>query len=76
MANSKSNRGLASANEETRRRVAKAGGQAAQASGRAHRLTTEERRRGGRNSPGNFAHRSQAEIKSIAHKGGLASHGR
>lgn len=48
------NRGLASADEETRERVAHEGGVAAQQSGHAHKLTEDERSKGGSNSGGNF----------------------
>lgn len=43
-------RGLASADESTRRRVAQMGGRASYLSGRGHRLTNEERSKGGKNS--------------------------
>ncbi|MFA6422648.1 MAG: general stress protein [Candidatus Buchananbacteria bacterium] len=45
-------RGLASADMATRERVASEGGKASQRSGRAHRLTLEERRKGGQASHG------------------------
>lgn len=45
-------RGLASADPLTRERVARAGGKASQRSGKAHKLTPEERRRGGESSHG------------------------
>ncbi len=45
-------RGLGSATQETRERVAREGGKAAQRSGKAHKLTTEERRKGGQSSRG------------------------
>lgn len=70
----KTRRGLAGANPTTRKRVASAGGQAVQASGRAHILTPEERRRGGQHSPNNFSHLSQREVQKIARRGGLAAH--
>ncbi len=76
MAERKSTRGLASADKETRQRVASRGGQSAQASGRAHKLTNEERRRGGMNSPGNFANRPEQEVREIARRGGQAAHTR
>lgn len=69
-------RGLAATDEATRARVARLGGQAAQRSGRAHKLTLEERRRGGRHSSGNFRNRPAAEVKQIARQGGLASQSR
>jgi len=47
-----SKRGLASADTPTRERVARAGGEASQRSGRAHKLTLDERRRGGQSSHG------------------------
>ena len=48
------------------------GGQAAQQSGNAHQLTTEERSKGGQNSPTNFANRDPEEVRKIASKGGKA----
>lgn len=71
----KQKRGLASADEETRRRVAQMGGRAAQASGRAHRLTKEERIMGGRHSSGSFDKRPHEEVQEIGRKGGRASQG-
>ena len=80
-------RGLASADEATRRRVAsqggravsqdpehmseigKKGGQAAQQSGHAHRLTDEERSRGGTMSGGNFAN-DPLRAREAGRKGG------
>lgn len=56
-----SKRGLASANMATRERVASEGGKASQRSGRAHRLTPEERRRGGQSSHGG-GRRSEMEM--------------
>jgi len=47
-----SKRGLASADMETRERVASEGGKASQRSGRAHKLTLDERRKGGQSSHG------------------------
>lgn len=69
----KRKRGLASANEETRKRVASQGGRAAQSSGHAHILTSDERSRGGKNSPGNFAKRPKDEVQKIGRKGGKSS---
>lgn len=58
--------------EEKQREIASKGGQAAQSSGHAHRLTDEERRRGGQNSGGNFANRPTEEVQAIGRKGGQA----
>ena len=69
-----SKRGLAAADEVTRREVASKGGRAAQESGHAHHLTHEEKMRGGQHSPGNFANRSRDEVQAIGRKGGIASH--
>lgn len=74
MAQEKSKRGLASADEETRREVSKMGGKASQQSGHAHKLTDEERSRGGRRSSGNFANRPKEEVSEIGRRGGEASH--
>lgn len=67
-----SNRGFAAMDEEKQRDIASKGGQAAQASGHAHQLTDEERRRGGQNSGGNFANRPTEEVQAIGRKGGEA----
>lgn len=74
MANNNDKRGLASADEETRARVAHEGGKAAQESGRAHKLTEEERSRGGKHSSGSFDKRPREEVQEIGRKGGKASH--
>ncbi len=73
MAETKSKRGLASADPETRRRVAQKGGKAAQASGRAHQLTREERSRGGKNSSGGFQSMTPEQVREYARQGGKAS---
>lgn len=57
---------------EQQRRIASEGGQAAQESGHAHKLTAEERSRGGQNSGGNFANRPTEEVQDIARRGGKA----
>lgn len=71
----KPKRGLASADEETKKRVARQGGKAAQASGHAHKLTDEERSRGGKHSSGSFDKRPREEVQAIGRKGGKASRG-
>lgn len=58
--------------DEKQRDIASKGGQAAQTSGHAHRLTDEERKRGGQNSGGNFANRPVEEVQAIGRKGGQA----
>ena len=58
--------------DEKQRDIASKGGQAAQSSGHAHRLTDEERKRGGQNSGGNFANRPTEEVQAIGRKGGQA----
>ena len=68
MANA-SKRGLASADEETRSRVARVGGVAAQQSGHAHRLTDKERSKGGSNSGGNFKN-NPSRAAEAGRKGG------
>lgn len=70
-----SKRGLASADEDTRERVAHQGGKAAQASGHAHKLTSQERSKGGKHSSGSFDQRPREEVREIGRKGGRASHG-
>lgn len=67
---SKQKRGMAAASPETRARVASIGGKAAHASGRAHKLTIAERRRGGQNTQSNFKNRSNAEVAELGRKGG------
>lgn len=68
-------RGFAAMDDDRQREIASQGGQAAQSSGRAHRLTPEERSRGGQHSGGNFANRDRKEVVEIGRKGGQASHG-
>lgn len=67
-----SNRGLASADEKTRERVAREGGEARKSQGVDY---SELGRKGGRsqgrqNNPGNFANRSREEVEEAARKGG------
>lgn len=70
-----SNRGFASMDPEKQREIASKGGQEAQKSGHAHKLTAEERSRGGQNSGGNFANRPTEEVQDIARRGGEARGG-
>lgn len=54
---------------QTRSEIGSMGGQAAQRSGRAHRLTSEERSKGGRMSSGKFQKGSQ-RAREAGRKGG------
>lgn len=65
-------RGLASASPEVRKRVAQSGGWATQKSGRAHKLTSAEKSRGGKNSSTNFARLPLEEVQRLARLGGKA----
>lgn len=66
-------RGFAAMPEKQQRAVASQGGQAAQASGRAHTLTEEERSKGGQRSGGNFANNPQRASRA-GREGGRISH--
>ncbi|MDP2638488.1 MAG: KGG domain-containing protein [Candidatus Levybacteria bacterium] len=72
MADDNSRRGLASADEKTRERVAREGGEARKSQGANY---SELGRKGGRSqgkqsNPGNFANRPQEEVEEAARKGG------
>ncbi len=67
-------RGLASASEETRKRVASLGGKAAHASGNAHEFDSEEARNAGRKG-GEAVSRNREHMAAIGRKGGANSHG-
>lgn len=67
-------RGLASASEETRKRVASMGGKAAHASGNAHEFDSEEARAAGRKG-GEAVSRNREHMAAIGRKGGANSHG-
>lgn len=60
--------------ENKKREIASKGGRAAQMSGRAHHLTSDERRRGGSNSPRNFKNRPISEVREMGRRGGRARH--
>lgn len=64
--------GRASSSQQDMSTLGQKGGQAAQQSGNAHKLTSEERSKGGRNSPTNFANRDPEEVREIARRGGKA----
>lgn len=51
--------GKTSSQKQDMKKLGRKGGRAAQQSGRAHKLTQEERSEGGRNSGGNFANDPQ-----------------
>jgi general stress protein YciG len=67
--------GQASSSQQDMSRLGQKGGKAAQQSGNAHKLTSDERSKGGQNSPTNFANRDPQEVRKIASKGGRASGG-
>jgi general stress protein YciG len=64
-------RGFAALDPETRKAIAASGGKAAQALGKAHRLTTEESRKGGTRAGAEVA-RDVAHMAEIGRRGGLA----
>ncbi len=66
-------RGLASASEETRRRVASMGGKAAHASGNAHEFDSNEAREAGRKG-GERVSQNREHMSAIGRKGGANSH--
>ena len=65
--------GQSSSAKQDMRKLGQKGGKAAQRSGNAHRLTNEERSKGGQNSPTNFANRPIEEVEEFARRGGIAS---
>jgi uncharacterized protein len=65
----KPGRGLASADEETRKRVASEGGRAAHEKGTAHEFTSEEAREAGRKG-GKSVARDKEHMSEIGRKGG------
>jgi general stress protein YciG len=67
--------GQASSSQQDMSALGQKGGQAAQQSGNAHKLTQDDQSKGGQNSPTNFANRPKEEVEEIASKGGQASHG-
>jgi general stress protein YciG len=71
----KSQRGLGSASEETRKRVASQGGRAAHEQGKAHEFTSEEAREAGRKG-GEKVSRNREYMREIGRKGGENSGGR
>jgi general stress protein YciG len=70
----KSNRGLASADEATRKRVASEGGRAAHKLGKAHEFTSEEAREAGRKG-GEIVSKDREHMRTIGRKGGENSGG-
>lgn len=71
----KPGRGLASADEETRKRVARQGGKAAHEQGKAHEFTSEEAREAGRKG-GQIVSQNRQHMSEIGRKGGENSSGR
>ena len=65
--------GRVSSSKQNMSDLGRKGGQAAQRSGHAHKLTNEERSKGGQNSPTNFANRPAEEVEEFARRGGIAS---
>lgn len=65
--------GQSSSAKQDMRKLGQKGGKAAQKSGNAHRLTNEERSKGGQNSPTNFANRPIEEVEELARRGGIAT---
>ena len=65
--------GQSSSAKQDMKKLGQKGGQAAQKSGNAHKLTNEERSKGGQNSPTNFANRPIEEVEELARKGGIAA---
>lgn len=65
--------GQVSSSKQNMSDLGRKGGQAAQKSGNAHKLTNEERSKGGQNSPTNFANRPTEEVEEFARRGGIAS---
>lgn len=63
--------GFAAMTEEKRKEIARKGGHAVQSRGVAHKLSYEERSRGGKQSSGNFKFRPEA-AKEAGRKGGKA----
>ncbi len=66
-------RGLASADDETRQRVASMGGKAAHQSGNAHEFDSNEAREAGRKG-GSVVSRNREHMREIGRKGGRNSH--
>ncbi len=64
-------RGFASMDKEKQREIARKGGQAAQASGTAHRFTSEEAREAGRRG-GQRVAANREHMRELGRKGGLA----
>ena len=64
--------GQASSSKQDMSHLGQKGGQAAQRSGNAHKLTNKERSKGGQNSPTNFANRDEGDVREIASMGGSA----
>ena len=69
-----SGRGLASADQETRERVASMGGKAAHEQGTAHEWDSEEAREAGRKG-GESVSQDKEHMSEIGRKGGQSSHG-
>lgn len=67
-----SKRGLASADPETRQRVARQGGKAAHQQGVAHEFTSEEARAAGRKG-GQAVSRDREHMREIGKRGGESS---
>jgi general stress protein YciG len=65
--------GQVSSSKQNMSDLGRKGGQAAQRSGRAHKLTNEERNKGGQNSPTNFANLPIEHVKKFARSGGIRS---
>ncbi|MFA6427686.1 MAG: stress-induced protein [Candidatus Magasanikbacteria bacterium] len=63
--------GFLSMTVKQRQAIARKGGQSAHATGKAHKLTFEERSKGGQKSQGNFKYRPEA-AKEAGRKGGKA----
>jgi general stress protein YciG len=72
--NSGSGRGLASADQETRERVASIGGKAAHEQGTAHEWDSNEAREAGRKG-GESVSQDKEHMSEIGRKGGENSHG-
>lgn len=66
------NRGLASADEETRERVAHEGGEARKNQGADYSKMGQKggKSQGKENNPGNFANRPEEEVEEAARRGG------
>lgn len=69
-----SKRGLASADQETRERVASEGGKAAHAQGTAHEWNSEEAKEAGRKG-GKSISSDKEHMSEIGRRGGQGSHG-